>query len=138
MAEKSGFTPGTVNLIVVRDQGKCARCGAHVAHLERGRAWSIHHRRPRGKGGTSIAWVSAAANGLVLCGSGTTGCHGWVESHRAEAIMAGFLVSLNGVRVAADVVIRHALLGLVYLTDDGGWIPVEEGPTPESMWGEAA
>ena len=28
----------------------------------------------------------------------------------------------------------HATLALVLLTDEGGWVPVNEGPTPESMW----
>lgn len=123
--------------VITRDMGKCARCGRHVVHLELGTSWSIHHRRPRGSGGTSLAWVNEAANEIVLCGSGTTGCHGWVEKNRKEAREAGFLVPLNGIQKAAEVAIRHYTLGLVYLNDEGGWEPVEEGPTPES-WGEAA
>lgn len=124
--------------VIARDIGACARCGRHVAHLERSLAWSIHHRRPRGAGGTSLAWVNEAANQIILCGSGTTGCHGWVESRRAEARMAGFLVPLNGVLRADEVAIRHKTLGLVLLNDEGGWTPVEEGPTPESMWKDVA
>jgi hypothetical protein len=119
--------------IVARDQGKCVRCGRHVAHLQRGWAWSIHHRRPRGSGGTSLAWVDQAANGIILCGSGTTGCHGWVEKNRRAAIDAGYLISALGLSVAEDIPLHPELLGFVYLTNDGGWIPVEEGPTPESM-----
>jgi len=132
------FTPSTVALIIARDRGACARCGRDVTHLERGRAWSIHHRRPRGQGGTSLAWVAGAANGLVLCGSGTTGCHGAVEADREAAYKEGFLVRINGRDVAADVAIRHKTLGLVYLDDDGGYAPAEEGPTPESMWKDVA
>ena len=124
--------------VIARDLGCCVRCGKHVAHLERGFAWSIHHRRPRGKGGTSLAWVGAAANLIVLCGSGTTGCHGWIESHRADARADGHLVPLNGIVRADEVAVRHAGLGLVLLTDEGGWRPVEEGPTPESMEGEGS
>ena len=124
--------------VIARDQGKCARCGRHVAHLQRGIAWSIHHRRPRGIGGTLLAWVMAVANLIILCGSGTTGCHGWVESQRREAREQGFLVPLNGVLKADEVAIRHFTLGLVYLNDEGGWVPVEEGPTPESMWKDVA
>lgn len=124
--------------VIARDMGACARCGRHVVHLERGIAWSIHHRRPRGAGGTSLAWVNEAANQVIACGSGTTGCHGWIESNRREARAQGFLVPLNGIRQADEVAINHKTLGLVYLTDDGGWVPVEEGPTPESWGGEAA
>lgn len=123
---------------IARDLGACARCGRHVAHLERGIAWSLHHRRPRGSGGSSIAWVEGAANKVVLCGSGTTGCHGWVEANRKDARAAGFLVPLNGVQKADEVAIKHHTLGLVLLTDEGGWAPVEEGPTPESMWKDVA
>lgn len=125
-------------MVIVRDLGNCARCGQHVSHLERGRAWSIHHRRPRGAGGTSVAWVNNAANLIILCGSGTTGCHGWVESHRADARASGFLVPLNGIQKADEVAIKHHLLGLVLLTDEGGWVPSNEGPTPESMWKDVA
>lgn len=132
------FSKQTVGLIVARDQGKCARCGQHVAHLERGWAWSVHHRRPRSSGGTSLHWVDGAANGIILCGTGTRGCHGSVESQRRTSIDTGFLISALGLSTAEDIAIRHSLLGLVYLTDDGGWIPVEEGPTPESIWGDAA
>lgn len=124
--------------VIARDMGACARCGRHVAHLQRGIAWSIHHRRPRGIGGTILAWVMAAANLIILCGSGTTGCHGWVESNRREARALGFLVPLNGIQKADEVAIKHITLGLVYLNDEGGWVPVEEGPTPESWGGEAA
>lgn len=123
--------------IIVRDLGCCARCGRHVAHLERGVAWSVHHRRPRGMGGAGADWINRAANGLVLCGSGTTGCHGWVEKHRDRARELGFLVP-RGVLRADEVSIVHAVLGHVLLTDEGGFIPVEEGPSPESMWKDVA
>lgn len=132
------FDAKTSAVIIVRDLGCCVRCGAHVAHLERGLAWSVHHRRPRGTGGTSLVWVDAAANGVVLCGSGVDGCHGWVESNRDVARSAGFLVPLNGVLRADEVSIQHVTLGHVYLNDEGGWSPVEEGPTPESLWRDAA
>lgn len=32
------------------------------------------------------------AHGLALCGSGTTGCHGWAESYRSIARTLGWLV----------------------------------------------
>ncbi len=130
----TGFADKVESQIIARDLGACARCGRHVVHLERGVAWAIHHRRPRGAGGTVIVWVNLAANGIVLC----TACHEHIESHRAEARMAGYLVPLNGVLKADEVAIRHHTLGLVYLNDEGGWAPVEEGPTPDSWGGEAA
>lgn len=127
------FSKRDEGMIIARDQGECVRCGRHVAHLTRGWAWSIHHRRPRGAGGTRLAWVDQAANGIILCGSGTTGCHGWVEKNRRASIDTGFLISALGLSTAEDIAIHHRLLGFVYLDNEGGWCPVEEGPTPDSM-----
>ena len=102
-------------------------------HIERGTGfgWAIHHRRPKSKGGTSLAWVNAAANGVVLCEAH----HRHVHANPAESYANGFLVRANGIQRPDEVAINHKTLGLVYLTDEGGWSPVEEGPTPES-WGE--
>lgn len=35
------------------------------------------------------------ANVIELCGSGTTGCHGWVHQHVAEAERLGLIVPLG-------------------------------------------
>jgi hypothetical protein len=43
-------------------------------------------------GGSKDPATNSPSNVLLLCGSGTTGCHGWVESHRAEAYDLGLLV----------------------------------------------
>lgn len=130
----TGFAPAVEAQIIARDLGCCARCGGHVVHLERVRAWVIHHRRPRGSGGTVIVWVNLAANGIVLC----VRCHEWVESNRRKARELGFLVLLNGIEKADEVPIEHKTLGLVLLNDEGGWTAVTDDPTPESNWGEAA
>lgn len=115
-----------VRCVIERDRGACARCGRDVTHLERGRAWSIHHRRPRGAGGTSLAWVNLPANLVVLCGSGTTGCHGWVERERTKAFDLGLLVSKIGVATATTTRLKHHLYGWVLLNNDGGYKPAGE------------
>lgn len=43
-------------------------------------------------GGTKRVDVNAPQNLLLLCGSGVTGCHGWAESHRRDAIKAGIIL----------------------------------------------
>lgn len=123
------FSKLVVERIWARDGGCCARCGAALDPERRGFGWSVHHRCPRSSGGTSRLWVDQAANGLLLCGSGTTGCHGWVESHRDEGRDAGFLVSAIGRLQAREVRVAHRLLGFVWLQDDGTWItaPVTDG-----------
>ena len=53
---------------------------------------SIHHRRPRQMGSTKADWINRPENLLALCGSGTTGCHGYFESHRTEGYSIGVLL----------------------------------------------
>lgn len=112
------FSRGTVQLIWDRDEGRCAWCGTPIWG-ERGVNWSVHHREPRGMGGTTSGYVSRASNGVLLHGSGTTGCHGDVESDREHAIRQGFLISRVGVERPRNVSIEHAVHGRCLLDDDG-------------------
>lgn len=59
---------------------RCVRCGAWID------GGSRHHRQLRRSGDHT------PANLVLLCGSGTTGCHGWVHAHPAEAYRAGLMV----------------------------------------------
>ena len=111
MSRSTGFTERVRALIWTRDQGCCARCGQAVRDGE----YELHHRRPRGVGGSSLAWVNEAGNGLILC----RGCHGYVESYRETATARGFLVSMNGLAVSSQVLVDHVLHGKVFLLDDG-------------------
>lgn len=63
-----------------RDGGRCVRCRRYGAAN-----WD--HRKNGSQGGL---W--AASNGQLLCGSGTTGCHGWKTSHPAQAAAEGWAV----------------------------------------------
>lgn len=111
-------TPATVRAVFAREEGCCARCGKTITG-ERGRDWSVHHRRPRGSGGSSLTWVNLAGNLLVLCGSGVTGCHGWVESNRERALANGYLVRATSRWIPADLPVLHSLYGWCLLKDDG-------------------
>lgn len=126
----SGFTPAQVGQILTRDDGACVRCGAQVTHQPRGVAWSIHHRRPRGMGGSRSPEVNATPNGLVLCGSGTTGCHGWVEAHRDRARQEGLLVP--SWRDPADVPVRTRRHGWAWARTTA-WVPL----TVPELWLQA-
>jgi hypothetical protein len=70
-----------------RDGGNCARCGITLSGF-----YSLHHRKPRGMGGTKDPRSDDPRNLIHLCGSGTTGCHGYVESNRALAYTTGWLL----------------------------------------------
>lgn len=138
------FSKATVALIVRRDGNCCALCGGPISGA-RGFDWSVHHRCPRGQGGTSLDWVGSAANGLLLHGHGTAGCHGWVESHREKAKGDGFLLPRNGRGTALELPVRHAVHGWVVLDAVGGMERVPESLAVELLvqfglrvWGEVA
>ena len=43
-------------------------------------------------GGSKNELLHQPANLIALCGSGVTGCHGWVESNRDKAREMGYLI----------------------------------------------
>jgi hypothetical protein len=94
-------------MIDARDQQKCVRCGVTI--------WvgaSRHHRKFRSRrGGDEVS------NAVLLCGSGTTGCHGWVHANPISARMVG--LALESWEDPHLVPIRHAIHGLVWLDDRG-------------------
>lgn len=79
------LTSNTRSIIKHRSGGLCELC-------QREPMTNIHHRKPRGMGGTRRPWVDEPSNLIALCGSGTTGCHGWIESHRADSYDRGLLL----------------------------------------------
>lgn len=92
-------------IVAKRSGGMCERCGA-------ARASDMHHRKLRRHGD------HGPANLVHLCGSGTTGCHGWVHANPAAALLEGFICpSWEDPRKQR---VKHAWLGLVTLDDDGG------------------
>lgn len=73
-----------------------------------------------GAGVKAAAEIESPANGIVLCGSATTGCHGWAETERKLASQLGYALSRISVLRPEDVPVEHAVHGRVYLTVDGG------------------
>ncbi len=74
--------------VLARAFYKCERCNRDF----QGYPASVHHRRPRMMGGSKNAMLHEMANLIVLCGTGTSGCHGWIESNRAIARELGYLI----------------------------------------------
>lgn len=83
----TGPKVATRNLVIERAGGCCERCGQAI-----GGQFSIHHRLPRGMGGTSDPAANSPANLVLLCGSATTGCHASVERFRQAAVTTGWIV----------------------------------------------
>lgn len=67
-------------IVRARSNGRCELCAT-----TRATNWS--HRRARGQGGL---WTPS--NGLDLCGSGNTGCHGWLEANSKLADAGGWRI----------------------------------------------
>jgi hypothetical protein len=96
-------------LVRERSGGICERCAA-------ARATNFQHRQARGQGGP---WT--ASNGLDVCGSGTTGCHGYMHAHPAESYERGW--SVHSWDDPAEVPVLTAQ-GWMQLNDDGSWTAV--------------
>lgn len=90
------------------EMARCERCGASGP-------LSMDHIRNRSQGGD---W--SPSNIVVLCGDGTTGCHGWKTHHADAARAEGYA------RQAGDppAEFQHPQLKFrVRLDDDGNLIP---------------
>lgn len=77
--------------IALRSGGMCEAqlpivCMGRAPVDEEGRALNIHHRQARPVGPNTLA------NLIHLCGSGTTGCHGWIEHNPHKARDMGLLI----------------------------------------------
>lgn len=74
---------GLRDRVLARDGYRCRRCREPQGRV----TLTMSHILPQGNGGP---W--ADFNLHTLCGSGTTGCHGWVESHPEQAIEEGWRI----------------------------------------------
>lgn len=105
------------DLVDARDQYRCIRCGKPF-HWS---GFSRHHRRLR-----SHKWpgLHEASNLILACGSGDTGCHGWIHAHPREAMSLGYIVSgfNDHPELAPILTAQH---GWVLLDDKGGWMRCE-------------
>lgn len=77
------FSEITKRLVHERAKGRCELCGVPADNFQ------LHHRRPRGMGGSKRDETGAAANALLVHPK----CHTWIESNRKEAMKYGYLVS---------------------------------------------
>lgn len=123
-------SPKVRQIVRARAQGRCERCGRPGNNL--------HHRK--GRVGFDC---DQPANLLLLCGSGTTGCHGWVTANPAAAGAQGLSVSRLSTVSAADVPVR-LWAGRVRLTNDGRYCApdreecVDQGPCAGCPNGDGA
>ncbi len=106
----------TVDAAMKRAAGKCESCGDPLCG-RRGFEYSVHHRKRRSQGGDN-----RLSNLVVLCGHGTSGCHGACHSEVERARQAGFL--LRSTENPEEVPMEHAK-GTVLLDNDGGYAVIQ-------------
>ena len=124
----TGPSATTSDIVWARAGGRCEICAGPLAGVL---GFSRHHRLPRRMGGSRRPELNAPSNLLVICGSGTTGCHGRIESHRERAYEDGLILRAdqNPLHVPAMLADPHhpsLWPRLVWLTDDGTY--TEEPP----------
>lgn len=120
------FSAKTRELIITRDEGSCVVCGRMVVDTldyHQLAEYSLQHRRARGMGGSRDKATVSPANGIVLCGSATTGHHHMVESRPGWAEQQGYRVD-QGVN-PSHVPVWCVDKGWVLLDDFGGWTSLD-------------
>lgn len=108
------FTEKTRRLIRERAKDRCELCGTPAYETAQ-----IHHRKPRGMGGTKNPESRSPANGLLV----HFRCHHRIEMNRADALTNGWLVRQSDDSTAVPVRLHY---GMVLLKDDGSFDVLDE------------
>lgn len=104
----TGFPKAVRELITRRANGACERCGLSAP------AYQIHHRRPRGMGGSTADDTNRPSNALFVCVS----CHQEIEANRDDALKYGWLVRQGQDPVGVKVLRRGEWVTLA----NDGWM----------------
>lgn len=135
---KSSVVPKKLrDAVLERDDWTCQRCGRVIGdEYQFFCGYSLQHRDPRGMGGSKLRHTYA--NLVTVCGTGTTMCHGYMESHRTESYRDGWLVP-NGETPEEWPILRF---GETYqspgLEPGDEWTPAKPNPRQLEMQGDAA
>jgi 5-methylcytosine-specific restriction protein A len=115
--------PAARRVVQARSGMRCEKCATSTKYI----GGQVHHRLPRGMGGTSEVAINSPSNLLNLCLT----CHQWIESIRDEAYLYGWLV--RQADNPAEVPVQ-TFEGWFLLLDDGTRTPT---PSPLLQAGEA-
>lgn len=116
-------TPRVRAIVLERDGYTCQRCAVYIGPFG---TYSLQHRRPRGMGGSRRPETNLPGNLITLCGTATTGCHEYVESHRHDAHLTGYLLPQSVAFPALEPVKTYR--GWLLLSDDGSYTTLEGAP----------
>ena len=105
---------------VRRDVHFCRRCGRPGTN--------VHHRL-----GRRHAWSDLPSALVTLCGSGVTGCHGYITEHPTVAYGSGWSIRHNGVVPHPSTVPLVDLYGRVFLLTNDGQVAFCDGLYPADL-----
>lgn len=114
------FSDKTKEAIWERAKGRCEICGSLALYHQ------IHHRRPRGMGGSKDPVVGGISNGILV----HPHCHASIESQRETAKKNGWLVSQFA---DPETTPFKKYDGWAMLNQDGTYTMVQ---SPDSLGGE--
>lgn len=119
----TGPTAATRELVLARDHDSCRRCGR--------RGEQIHHRKPRGMGGTSDPAINEPQNLVLVCQP----CHAWIEQFRRLAYELGWLVA-RAKQPESTPLVSYIRQTMTMLLTDGTAVEDRLLPLPdtEMMW----
>lgn len=113
MSRKTGPSKAQADIVIARAGGLCE---AEFVEECNGQAEQMHHRRPRGMGGTRRRDANSPAGILHIC----LPCHNAIESFRGVARERGFLISQHNVAPASHIGVWRR--GELVLLDDLGGV----------------
>lgn len=111
MRRDTGPSPEVRAIVQSRLDGMCLRCLRRPGE-------QIHHRIPRGMGGTRDPDVNHPPNLVWICGD----CHRWIESYRDAAREDGWLVwRFIDPEGRPLITLHHSMM--IMLAKDGSMVP---------------
>lgn len=114
--KRTGPDAITRNVVINRALMACERCGAAVSQG----GCQVHHRKPRGAGGSSDPEINSPSNLLLVCNF----CHTSIERDRSVAYEQGWLVRREHDPAKSPVWLAGR--GFAWLTDDGSIEEIDE------------
>lgn len=111
------FTKKTAQLIEDRANGLCEFCQESATEQ-----MQIHHRRPRGMGGSKDPTTASPANGVWVHYQ----CHRAIEENREHALNTGYLVYQHKDPREVPLIMPQVSVYGVMLDDEGEYAPLQE------------